>query len=162
MSTYSSTSTYTVADVEKVMRSVKADLIMIANATKAMTEDEAANYAHDIELLAKKNHLKFADVTLMNNSSEVRAIQYEFQTDGATGTARPGGVLWPLTPKDKGGWIRIHLRYTDSSAAEKRTELPLKISWVPASTDISHKGLTSSAGRGYSSNGFGTNREDFS
>lgn len=162
MSTYSSTSTYTVADVEKVMRSVKADLIMIANTTKAMTEGDAADYAYDIEVLAKKDHLKFADVTLMNGSAEIRAIKYEFQIEGATGAARPGGVLWPLTPKDKGGWIRIHLRYTDSSSAEKRAELPLKISWVPASTDISHKDLTSSAGRGYSSNGFGANRKDFS
>jgi len=162
MSTYSTTSTYTVADVEKVMRSVKADLIMIANSTKAMTEDDALNYAYDIEILAKKNHLKFADVTLMDGSSEVRAIRYEFQTEGATGAERPGGVLWPLTPKDKGGRIRIHLRYTDSSSVEKRAELSLKISWVPASTDISHKDLTSSVGRNYSSNGFGTNREDFS
>lgn len=162
MSTYSSTSTYTVADVEKVVRSVKADLIMIASTTKAMTEEKASNYAHDIEVLAKKNHLKDVDVTLMDGLSEVRAIKYEFQTEGATGTARPGGVLWPLTPKDKGGWIRIHLRYTDSSSAEKRAELPLKTSWVPASTDTSHKNLTSSAGRGYSSNGFGTNRKDFS
>ena len=97
MSTYTSTSTYTVADVEKVMRSVKADLIMIASSTKAMTENNAAEYAHDIEALAKKNYLKFADVTLMDGFSEVRAIKYEFQTEGATGTARPGGVLWPLT-----------------------------------------------------------------
>lgn len=162
MSTYSSTSTYTVADVEKVMRSVKADLIIIATTTKAMTEEDAVNYAHDIEVLAKKNHLEYADVTLMNGASEVRAIKFEFQTEGATGSERPGGVTWPLTPKDKGGWIRIHLRYTDSSSAEKRAELPLKISWVPASTDTSHKDLISSAGRGYSSNGFGTNRKDFS
>lgn len=162
MSTYSSTSTYTVADVEKVMRSVKADLIIIATTTKAMTEGDAANYAHDIEVLAKRNHLKFADVTLMDGSAEVRAIRYNFQIEGATGTARPGGVLWPLTPENKGGWIRIHLRYADSSSAEKREDLPLKISWVPASTDINHKDLTSSAGRDYSSNGFGTNREDFS
>lgn len=162
MSTYSSTSTYTVADVEEVMCSVKADLIMIAGSTKAMTESDAANYAHDIEVLAKKNYLKFADVTLMNGSTEVRAVKYEFQTEGATGTGRPGGVLWPLTPKDKGGGVRIHLRYTDSSSAEERAKLPLKISWVPASTDVGHKGLASSAGRNYSSNGFGTNREDFS
>ena len=162
MSTYSSTSTYTIADIEKVMRSVKADLIIIAISTKAMTEDDAANYAYDIEVLAKKNHLEYADVTLMNGSSEVRAIKYEFQTEGATGTERPGGVLWPLTPKDKGGWIRIHVRYTDSSSAEKRAELPLKLSWGPAYSDTSHKDLTSSAGRGYSSNGFGTNRKDFS
>lgn len=162
MSTYSSTSTYTVADVEKVVRSVKADLIMIASTTKAMTEENASNYAHDIEVLAKKNHLKDVDVTLMDGLSEVRAINYEFQTEGATGAERPGGVLWPLTPKDKGGWIRIHLRYTESSSAEKREGLPLKTSWVPASTDTSHKDLTSSVGRGYSSNGFGTNRKDFS
>lgn len=162
MSTYSSTSTYTVADVEKVMRSVKADLIMIASVTKAMTEDDAANYAHDIELLAKKNYLDFVDVTLMKDSSEVCAIKYEFQTEGASGTERPGGVLWPLTPRAQGGRIRIHLRYSDTSSAEKRGELPLKVSWEPATTDTSHKDLTSSAGRGYSSNGFGTNRKDFS
>ncbi|RLM19142.1 hypothetical protein BIY29_17045 [Brenneria alni] len=162
MSTYSTTSTYTVADIEKVMRSVKADLIIIAITTKAMTEDEAANYAHDIEVLAKKNHLEYADVTLMNGSSEVRAIKYEFQTEGATGSERPGGVTWPLTPKENGGRIRIHLRYTESSSAEKRAGLPLKFSWVPASTDTSHKDLNSSAARGYSSNGFGANRKDFS
>lgn len=162
MSTYSSTNSYTVADVEKVMRSVKADLIIIATTTKAMTEEEASSYAHDIELLAKKDYLEYADVTLMNGTFEVRAIKYEFQNEGATGTERPGGVTWPLTPKDKGGWIRIHLRYTNSSSAEKRANLPLKISWVPSSTDTSHKDLTSSAGRGYSSNGFGTNRRDFS
>lgn len=162
MSTYSSTDTYTVADVEKVMRSVKADLIMIAKSTKAMTENDAVNYAHDIEVLAKKNHLRYADVTLMYGSSEVRAVKYEFQTEDATGTERPGGVLWPLTPEEKGGWIRIFLQYTASSSAEERAKLPMKISWSPSSTDTSHKDLTVSTGRGYSSNGFGTNRKDFS
>jgi len=159
MSTYTSTSTYTVADVEEVMRSVKADLIMIAESTQAMTEQNAINYAHDIEALAKKNYLEVADVTLMNGSTEVRAIKYQFQSEGATGSARPGGVLWPLTPD---GWIRINLRYTTLGTPEKRAELSLKISWVPSKTDTSHKALSSSAERGYSSNGFGTNREDFS
>lgn len=159
MSTYTSTSTYTVADVEEVMRSVKADLIMIAESTKAMTVQTAIDYAHDIEALAKKNYLDFSDVTLMDGSTEVRAIQYQFQSEGATGSARPGGVLWPLTPD---GRIRINLRYTALGTPEKRAELSLKISWVPSKTDISHKALSSSAERGYSSNGFGTNREDFS
>ncbi len=162
MSTYSTTSTYTVADVEKVVRSVKADLIIIATTSKAMTEDEATNYAHDIEILAKRNYIECVDVTLMSGSSEVRAIKYEFQTEGATGADRPGGVVWPLTPKVQGGWIRIILRYTDSASAGKLAELPLKITWFPSSTDTSHKDLTISHGRGYSSNGFGTNREDYS
>ncbi|MDP9536362.1 hypothetical protein Q7L38_27700 [Pseudomonas protegens] len=159
MSTYTSTSTYTVADVEEVMRSVKTDLIMIAESTKAMTEQTAINYAHDIEVLAKKNYLEVADVTLMDGSNEVRAIKYQFQSEGATGSARPGGVLWPLTPD---GWIRINLRYTVLGTPEKRAELSLKVSWVPSKTDTSHKTLSPSAERGYSRNGFGTNREDFS
>ncbi|MGV8675556.1 HORMA-1 domain-containing protein [Pseudomonas aeruginosa] len=159
MSTYTSTRTYTFSDVQEVMRSIKADLIMIAESTKAMTEQTAINYAHDIEALAAENYLEVADVTLMNGSTEVRAIKYEFQCEGATGSARPGGVLWPLTPD---GWIRINLRYTALGTPEKRAKLPLKISWVPSKTDTSHKELSSSAGRGYSSNGFGTNRKDFS
>lgn len=162
MSSYSSTSTYTFADVEKVIRSVKVDLIIIATTTKAMTEQDAADYAHDIEVLAKNNYLEYVDVTLMNGTSEVRAIKYEFQSEGATGSERPGGVTWPLIPENQGGSIRVHLRCTASSSAEKRAQLPLKISWAPSSTDTSHKNLNSSTGRGYSSNGFGTNRKDFS
>ncbi|KPW16285.1 hypothetical protein V2K58_06295 [Pseudomonas alliivorans] len=159
MSTYTSTSTYTVADVEEVMKSVRADMIMIAGSTKAMTEQTAIDYAHDIEALAKKNYLAVADVTLMDGSTEVRAIKYQFQSEGATGLARPGGVLWPLTPH---GWIRVNLRYTALGTSEKRAELSLRISWTPSKTDTGHKTLNSSAERGYSSNGFGTNREDFS
>lgn len=162
MNTVTSTKTYTVADVEKVVRSIKADFIMIANSSKAMTEEKAADYAHDIEVLAKKNYLQFVDLTLMRNEVEVRAIKYEFQTEGATAAERPGGVLWPMIPKDEGGWIRITLRYTESSSPEKRAALPLKISWVPSSANTNHEGLSSSAGRGYSSNGFGTKRKDFS
>ena len=82
MSTYSSTNSYTVADVEKVMRSVKADLIIIATTTKAMTEDEASNYAHDIELLANKDYLKYADVTLMNGTPRCALSNRSFKTRG--------------------------------------------------------------------------------
>lgn len=78
MSTYSSTNTYTVADVKEGMCSFKAHLIVIATTIKAMTNEDAGNYAHDIEVRAKTNHLEYADVTLMNGSSEVRAIKYAF------------------------------------------------------------------------------------
>ena len=108
-SSYSSTytSTYTVSDVEKVVRSIKADLIMIAGSTKAMTEDDAKKYAHDIELLAKNNYITTVDVTLMSSyESEVNAVKYLFQTENASGTERPGGVMWPYTPN---GRIRIIL-----------------------------------------------------
>ena len=53
-SSYSSTysSTYTIADVEKVVRSIKTDLIMIASSTRTMTENEAKIVA-DIKIELK-------------------------------------------------------------------------------------------------------------
>lgn len=163
-STYSSTetTTYTVADVEKVMRSVRADLMMIADSTRAMTEDKATDYAHDIELLAKNGYLTAVDVTLISAvGKELAAAKYQFQTEGAAGTERPGGVLWPYTPA---GCIRIVINPTEAYKAEseKVSKLPMKISWGPSSADTHHSSLSSSGGRGYSSNGFGANRKDFS
>ncbi|MBS7827424.1 hypothetical protein J7624_09740 [Wohlfahrtiimonas chitiniclastica] len=163
-SSYSSTnsSTYTVADVEKVVRSIKADLIMIASSTRAMTEEKAKKYAHDIELLAKNDFLSKVDVTLMSSSSsEIRAIQYIFQTENALGTERPGGVMWPHTPN---GRIRIILSHTSKyrNEPEKASKLPLEISWVSTTENTNHSSLTASGERGYSSNGFGANRSDYS
>lgn len=159
-STYSST--YTVADVEKVVRSIKADLVMIAGSTKAMTEDKARNYAHDIDLLAKNNYLSKVDVTLISSyGSEVRAIQYNFQTENASGTERPGGVMWPHTPD---GRVRIILSYTDKyrNESEKVSKLPLEITWVSTTESTTHSSLSASGERSYSSNGFGANRSDYS
>lgn len=163
-SSYSSTTTntYTVADVEKVVRSIKADLIMIAGSTKAMTIEKAEDYAHDIELLAKNNYLAKVDVTLVSALKlEINAAIYEFQNEDAFGTGRPGGVMWPYTSD---GRIRIILSYTEKYRMEKENanKLSLKINWQPSYVDTSHSHLTSSGSRGYSSNGFGANRSDFS
>lgn len=163
-SSYSSTysSTYTFADVEKVVRSIKADLVMIASSTKAMTEDKAKVYAHDIELLAKNDYLAKVDVTLMSsNGIEVKAIQYIFQTENASGTARPGGVMWPHTPD---GRVRIILSYTDKyrNESDKASKLPLELNWVSTTESTTHSSLSASGERGYSSNGYGANRSDYS
>lgn len=166
MSTSSSSNTvttsYTAIDVEKVVRSIQADFIMIASSTRAMTIDKAKEYAYDIELLLKNNYLSKVDVTLMSPSEvELTAIQYDFKTENATGTSRPGGVMWPNMPN---GRVRIVLYHTSNyyQETEKVSKLPFKISWVRTNADTSHIGLVASGGRGYSSNGFGTNRSDYS
>jgi hypothetical protein len=56
--THSATRTYSVADIEVVMRRVTADLIMIASSTGAVTEAKALDWAHDVELLTKNGYLK--------------------------------------------------------------------------------------------------------
>lgn len=159
--TYAATQTYSVADVEIVMRRVSADLLMIASSTQAITEATAKDWAHDIELLAKQGYLHWVDLTLLANGEEVQATRYVVNTEsGELTSSRPGGVLWPRLT---GATLRIVVSHTDAydQAAQDRTRSKLRISWVPSTVDTSHATLTSSAGRDYASNGFGMQRKDY-
>lgn len=114
---------------------------MIASSTKAITESEAKEYAHDIELLAKNDYLSKVDVTLINSyGSEIRAIQYTFQTENASGSERPGGMCG-LTPD---GRVRIILSHTDKyrSESDKVSKLPFEITWVSTTESTNHSSLS--------------------
>lgn len=160
--TYSATETYSVADVEVVMRRLTADLVMIAGSSGAVTEDKARDWGHDIEVLAKNGYLLMVDLTLMSNGIEQKAARFEVNTEASDFTmSRPGGVLWPKLPNPD---LRIVLYYTaeyDTAAKEKMGN-KLRIGWVPTCVDTSHSSLTSSTSRDYASNGYGMHRKDFS
>jgi hypothetical protein len=160
--TYSTTETYSVADVEVVMRRVTADLVMIAGSTCAITEDRARDWGHDIEVLAKNGYLRIVDLTLLSYGVEKKATRFEVNTQSGDFTmSRPGGVLWPRLPNPE---LRIVLYYTgsyDATAMEKMGS-KLRVGWVPTSADTSHTTLYSSASRDYVSNGYGMQRKDFS
>lgn len=161
-STYAATETYSVADIEVVMRRVTADLVMIASSTRAITEEKARDWGHDIEVLAKNGYLKKVDLTLLSHGVERKATCFEVNTaSGDLTMSRPGGVMWPQVPNPE---LRIVLSYTQAydSAARERTSSKLKINWVPSRADLSHPTLTSSAGRDYVSHGYGMQRKDFS
>jgi hypothetical protein len=161
-SSFTSTSSYTFADIEKVVCNFRTDLLMMADSSKAMSQDEARKYANDVECLAKNGYLKSVDVTLLDVlGTELRAVRYDVDTQsgGMTGS-RPGGVRWPQT---QFGSIRVVVWYTsdyDDVAKEKLRE-KLEISWGPTSVDTSHSSLKSGAGREYASNGFSMQRKDF-
>lgn len=159
--TYAATETYSVADVVVVMRRVTADLVMIASSTDAVTEDNARDWGHDIEVLAKSGFLRLVDLTLLSNGIEVKATRFEVNTQsGDLSTSRPGGVLWPRVPNPE---LRIILSYTEAySATEKeRMRSKLNITWVPSTADTSHSMLATGGGRNYVSNGYGMQRKDF-
>lgn len=160
--TYSATETYSVADVEVVMRRVTADLVMIAGSTGAVTEDKARDWGYDIEVLAKNGYLRMVDLTLMSNGIEQKATRFEVTTESGDFTmSRPGGVLWPKLPNPD---LRIVLFYTAEydAAAKEKMGGKLRIGWVPTTADTSHSSLKSSASRDYVSNGYGMQRKDFS
>ena len=108
--TATATATYTATDIEKVVRRVTTDLVMIADSSGAITADKARDYGHDIELLAKNGYLKKVDVTLLSAGVEQRAVRYEVNTaSGSLTSNRPGGVLWP---KVASPYLSIVMWYT--------------------------------------------------
>lgn len=159
--TASYTETYSVADIETVMRRFSADIVMIATSSAAITEAKAREYAHDAELLAKAGYLEAVDLTLLCGGDEVKASRYEVNTSsGELTLSRPGGVLWPRVANPE---FRIVLYYTDaySDAAREQMRRKLKIGWVPSSADTTHSTLTRTGGRDYASNSWGLRRKDY-
>ena len=161
-STYTSSSTYTTADIEKVMTRFLTDLLMIADATKAETQATVRSYAHDIECLAKKGYLQKVDLTLLDFwGSELKAVVYEVDTDaGGLTSSRPGGVMWPHTPNGSLRFVVTPTLLYDADAEEKMKPI-LERPWVNSSVDTSHSSLSSSGSRNYENNGFGMQRKDF-
>ena len=161
MNTMTKTATYTKVDVANVVRRFKADLFMIADSTGAITQDEAAAYAHDVEELAQNGYLHKVDLTLLSYGVEQRALCYTVDTDaGSLTSSRPGGVLWPRVASP---YLRIVLFYTaeyDDNAREAMRSR-LHNSWSPTSADTSHSTLNCSGGRNYSSNAYGFQRKDW-
>lgn len=160
-STSTRTESYSVLDIETVMRRVTTDLVMIASSSGALSETEARNYGHDIELLAKNGYLKKVDVTLMSGVAELRAACYEVNVmSGDLSTSRPGGVMWP---KIENSNIRIILFYTTAYTTDERQKMApkLKNTWGPTSADTSHSSLTNGGNRDYSSNGWAMQRKDY-
>lgn len=155
------TYSYTVSDIESVVRRFTADIVMIAQSSGAITEAKARDYAHDVEALAKMGYLKKVDLTLFSGSSEVRATQYLVNTTaGDLTTSRPGGVMWPRVVNPD---FRIILSYTEAydDAAREGMKGKLKIGWVPTNADTSHATLIQSGGRDYVSNGWSMQRKDY-
>ena len=160
--TTTATATYTTVDVENVVRRMKADLTMIADSTGAWTAAKAADYAHDIELLAKKGYLAWVDVTLFSGATEIKAVRYDVDTDaGSISASRPGGVLWPRVHSPR---LRILIGYTDDydDVARRAMNSRLRIAWTTCYDDSSHASLTGGGGRNYTSNSYGMKRKDWS
>lgn len=159
--TASETHTYTIADIETVVRRFTADLMMIAQSSGTVTEAKAGEYAQDVGALAKKGYLKRVDLTLLRGTMEIIATQYTVNTvAGGLSMSRPGGVLWPRIAN---AHLRIILSYTDDYNATAREAMKdkLKITWVPTDADTSHAMLTSIGGRDYASSAWAMQRKDF-
>jgi hypothetical protein len=159
--TASASATYTILDIEKVVRRVKADLVMIADSTGGWTSEKASHYAHDVEVLAKAGYLDYVDVTLLSYGVEVIATRFDVDTDaGGLTSSRPGGVLWPRVQSPH---LRMILGYSSAYTSTARDAIKgqLKINWTPTDIDTSHSSLNSAGGRDYASSTYAMQRRDW-
>lgn len=153
------TETYTETDIKIVIRRFRADIIMIAQSSGAITEDKARDYAHDVEVFAKHECLEGVDITLLSSEGqEIEAARYTVDTNtGNLAMERPGGVMWRYVPN---ATLRIVLIFT-KNYDEAQLQKQLKLKWLPTNADLEHSSLKSISERYYASNGWALFREDF-
>src|SRR5437870_4104442 len=101
MATNTYTSTYTVADIRRVLGSFAADLAMMVQSsgvTGAWTRSRLENLVADLVDFANAGYLAEVHVGLWNDGREIRAARYTPSTS-AYGwiNERPGGAIWPRT-----------------------------------------------------------------
>lgn len=161
-STYtgSSSYTYSVADVENVVRNFAADLRMIAESSGTWSRSEVDLYVEDVNYLAKQKYIKLIDITLLGGAVEEKAVRYIVnENSGELEASRPGGVRWP---RIVGARLRMIVRPTSKWGTTPPDRGKLNYPWGDSSEDISHAALTSSTGRNFTSSGYGFMRTDYS
>lgn len=163
MSTFSQSSTYTIADVAKVVDRFAADLHMVAQSTGLMSTAKAKDYAADVKVLAQRGYIYRVDIVLSDVSGNIiKAASYTTSTDASGWTSdRPGNSLWPRTP---GGTLDVLIfRSAEWLALTSGQQCAFEstycnIGWSPSDIDASYPGLVGSYDRRYSSNAFGMER----
>ncbi|HZU12183.1 MAG TPA: hypothetical protein VFB58_05025 [Chloroflexota bacterium] len=160
MSTGTRTTTYTTADIRRVLDTFAADVLMavqatgVSNWTRARIDDTV----HDLKVMAENGCIDTIHVVLYNGmGKKIRAAKYTVSTSahGWT-TQRPGSNLWPNTPT---GSLNIIVSTTDGwETTQASLGSQLKGSWTTTTEDTTHAALTLTGERRYASNGWGLER----
>lgn len=165
MSTATTTvsSTYTTADVGKVVDQFTADFHMLGAATGLASSQRAADVGHDVKLMAKNGYIDRVDIVLLNAAGkEIRAAKYSISTNAGLWTPdRPGNNLWP---RQVSGSLNVVVSYSTtwyqlSIEARRRFHAEeCRRPWGPSSIDTTYPGLVARLDRRYASNAYGMER----
>jgi len=161
------TTTYTVADIRKVVDNFAADFSMMAQATGLRNRENVTAIVSDLKILAEAGYLEEVTLFLFDKGkNKLRAARYRV-SGSASGwqSERPGNNLWPRT---EGGSLDVLATVTsawnnmsDESRKAFITKQGMNYPWPPAEWDTSLSGLNSSTGQKYASNGYGWERTNY-
>ncbi len=168
MFTSTHTTTYTVADIRKVVDNFAADFSMVAQATGLYLREGVARVVADLKIFGEYGYITDVKLILADDRGvTIRAAKYDVSTSAIGWTSdRPGNNIWPRTPA---GSLNVIAAFTnewwDMSDAEKKTfqqATGLNSIWVRTDQDCSFSGLTATSGQRYASNGYGWQRTNYS
>jgi len=162
------TTTYTVADIRKVVDQFAADYSMQGQATGLRTRETIAENVSDLKVFAEYRYLIAVNLILEDaNNNPLRGANYRVAESAIGWTSdRPGNNLWPRTPDGV-----LTLIATLADAWWKKTDIEkeafisvngLHGKWAHTSKSTSFEGLSASQGQRYASNGYGWQRTNFS
>jgi HORMA domain-containing protein len=163
MSTSSTkTTTYTVADIRKVVENFAADFSMMAQATGLRTRENVQGVVSDLNAFANAGYLEKVTLVLKDSGgNRIRGAVYNI-SDSATGwkSESPGNNLWPYTP---GGALNVTATLSDAwwGKDDKDAFIALLNGTWPSGSGTSLAGMSSSAGQKYASNGYGWERTNY-
>jgi hypothetical protein len=162
------TTTYTVADIRKVVENFAADFSMMAQATGLRTRESVAADVSDLNKFAEHGYLVSVKLFLLDKDGNKLRVAVYLVADSAVGWKSdvPGNNLWPRT---EGGSLWVLGTLTDAwwNKTESNKDAFIKNNglnspWSKTEKDTSLGGLTSSAGQKYASNGYGWERTNYS
>lgn len=157
------TTSYTVTDVRKVFSCFRADLYMIAQSSRALTQSYAETWANDVLLWAESKYIDAVNIILHGATGNIiRAKKYE-RVDVFLDGDRPGDCIWPQTPDGRlsivvetnSAWKQL------SDEQKEKFYSHLAEKWGTTNFDTSFPGLNSEVDRTYSSNGYGLKRTSY-
>lgn len=167
-STGTQTTTFTVADIRRVVENFAADFSMMSQATGLRSRDSIAEIVYDLRVFAEYGHLVSVRLILRDSSgNKIRGALYRVSESASGWTSeQPGNNLWPKT---QGGSLNVVATMsstwwskTDSQKTTFITNNELNGTWPVSAEDESLDSLSSSAGQKYASRGYGWERTNYS
>jgi hypothetical protein len=162
------TTTYTRADIRKVVENFAADFSMIADFTGLRSRENVGQNVDDLRQFAEDGYLMTVTLYLMDKDGNPLKVAHYDVSGNAVGwqTGMPGNNQWRAP---EGAYLKIMATLsndwwnkTDDSKADYLKRHGFNSSWAPSDKYISLSGLTSSAGQKYASNGYGWARTNYS
>lgn len=167
-STGTVTTTFTVADVRKVLENFAADFSMMSLATGLRSRENVAQTISDLRAFAEDGYLIEVKIFLRNtDAAKIRGASYKVSESAAGWSSeRPGNNLWPYTPSGTLSVVitlsyRWHQKTVEQQASYK-TSRGFHYGWDPTNEDTSFSGLTASLGQRYASGTYGWQRTNYS